>query len=152
MMAGVGVALALAPCTESVMGSLPKSQAGVGSATSDTAMQVGGAIGVGVLGTVLNLRYRHLMAPVIARAHVSVAVQKVLDGSLGGALAVARLAPSKLGNELATLARRSFISGMDEALLIATAVVGVAALVIMLSLPNRGSEAPEGCDSRADVD
>jgi hypothetical protein len=152
MMAGVGVALALAPCTESVMGSLPKSQAGVGSATSDTAMQVGGAIGVGVLGTVLNLRYRHLMAPVIARAHVSVAVQKVLDGSLGGALAVARLAPSKLGNELATWARRSFISGMDEALLIATAVVGVAALVIMLSLPNRGSEAPEGCDSRADVD
>jgi multisubunit Na+/H+ antiporter MnhC subunit len=134
------------------MGSLPKSQAGVGSATSDTAMQVGGAIGVGVLGTVLNLRYRHLMAPVIARAHVSVAVQKVLDGSLGGALAVARLAPSKLGIELASWARRSFVSGMDEALLIATAVVGVAALVIMLSLPNRGSEVSEGSDSRADVD
>jgi multisubunit Na+/H+ antiporter MnhC subunit len=115
-------------------------------------MQVGGAIGVGVLGTVLNLRYQHLMAPVIARAHVSVAVQKVLDGSLGGALAVARLAPSKLGIELASWARRSFVSGMDEALLIATAVVGAAALVIMLSLPNRGSEVSEGSDSRADVD
>jgi hypothetical protein len=152
IMAGVGVALALAPCTESVMGSLPKSQAGVGSATSDTAMQVGGAIGVGVLGTVLNLRYQHLMAPVVARAHVSIAVQKVLDGSLSGALAVARLAPSKLGIELAALARRSFVSGMDEALLIATAVVGVAALVIMLSLPNRGTELPEGSDSKDDVD
>jgi len=53
---------------------------------------------------------------------------------------VARRAPSKLGAELATLARRSFVSGMDEALLIATAVVGVAALVILLSLPNHGSE------------
>jgi multisubunit Na+/H+ antiporter MnhC subunit len=152
IMAGVGVALALAPCTESVMGSLPKSQAGVGSATSDTAMQVGGAIGVGVLGTVLNLRYQHLMASAVARAHVSVAVQKVIDGSLEGALAVARRAPSKLGIELATLARRSFVSGMDEALLIATAVVGVAALVIMLSLPNRGIESSEGSDSSDDVE
>ena len=38
---GVGVALVLAPCTESVMGSVPKEEAGVGSATNDTAMQVG---------------------------------------------------------------------------------------------------------------
>jgi hypothetical protein len=152
IMAGVGVALALAPCTESVMGSLPKSQAGVGSATSDTAMQVGGALGVGVLGTVLNLRYQHLMVPAVARAHVPISVQKLIDGSLGAALAVARRAPSKLGTQLATLARRSFVSGMDEALLIATAVVGVAALVIMLSLPNRGSEFPDGSDSSDEGD
>jgi EmrB/QacA subfamily drug resistance transporter len=152
IMAGVGVALALAPCTESVMGSLPKSQAGVGSATSDTAMQVGGALGVGVLGTVLNLRYQHLMAPAVARAHVPMSVQKLLDGSLGAALAAARRAPSNLGTQLATLARRSFVSGMDEALLIATAVVGVAALVLLLSLPNRGSEFPEGSDSGDEED
>jgi EmrB/QacA subfamily drug resistance transporter len=152
VMVGVGVALALAPCTESVMGSLPRSQAGVGSATSDTAMQLGGALGVGVLGTVLNLRYQNMMAPVVARAHVPMSVQKLIDGSLEGALAVARRAPSKLGAELATLARRSFVSGMDEALLIATAVVGVAALVILLSLPNHGSEFPEGSDSSDAVD
>ena len=42
---GMGVALGLAPCTESVMGSLPRDEAGVGSATSDTSMQVGGALG-----------------------------------------------------------------------------------------------------------
>jgi multisubunit Na+/H+ antiporter MnhC subunit len=41
---------------------------------------------------------------------------------------------------------------MDEALLIATAVVGVAALVIMLSLPNRGIESSEGSDSSDDVE
>jgi len=147
MIVGVGVALALAPCTESVMGSLPKSQAGVGSATSDTAIQVGGALGVGVLGTVLNLRYQHLMTPAIARAHVPVAVQKIIDGSLGGALSVARLAPTKLGVELADLARRSFVSGMDAALVIAAAAVGVAAIVIALSLPNRGTDYREESDS-----
>jgi EmrB/QacA subfamily drug resistance transporter len=147
MMVGMGVALALAPCTESVMGSLPKSQAGVGSATSDTAIQVGGALGVGVLGTVLNLRYQHLMAPAVATAHAPVAVQKIIDGSLAGALAVARVAPTKLGNELAILARRSFVSGMDEALVIAAVVVSVAALVIMVLLPNRGTEYRDDSDS-----
>lgn len=118
VLVGIGVALALAPCTESVMGSLPKQQAGVGSATNDTAMQVGGALGVGVLGTVLNLRYQHL----------------------GAALAVAQRAPRTLGNELAGLARRAFVSGMDEALVIAAVVVMVAALVVLLLLPNQGRD------------
>ncbi len=139
VMAGIGVALSLAPCTESVMGSLPKEQAGVGSATNDTALQVGGALGVGVLGTALNLRYEHLMRPIVARAGVPLSVQRLIDSSLGAALTVAHRAPKNLGDELATLARRAFVSGMDEALVIATAVVAVAALVVFLFLPSRGS-------------
>ncbi|MGC1419031.1 MAG: MFS transporter [Acidimicrobiales bacterium] len=136
---GVGVALSLAPCTESVMGSLPRSQAGVGSATNDTAMQLGGALGVGVLGTVLNLRYQHLMAHAVAGAKVPAPIEKVIESSLGTALAVARRAPKGLGAQLASVARRSFVSGMDEALLIATVVVGLAALVIAVMLPNQGT-------------
>jgi hypothetical protein len=138
---GVGVALSLAPCTESVMGSLPTSQAGVGSATNDTAMQLGGALGVGVLGTLLNLRYQHLMAHAAARANVPAPIQKLIDSSLGTALAVAHRAPKNLGDQLASVARHAFVSGMDEALLIATVVVGVAALVIAVMLPNHGSSA-----------
>ena len=125
LIVGVGVALALAPCTESVMGSLPKEQAGVGSATNDTAMQVGGALGVGVLGTALNLRYQYLM-------------------SHAAALAVAQRAPVHLGDELAALARRSFVSSMDVAMLIATAVVSVAGLLVLVLLPNKGAERSEG--------
>jgi hypothetical protein len=81
---GTGVALALAPCTESVMGSLPIEEAGVGSATNDVSMQVGAALGVGVLGTVLNLRYQHLMAPSVSSSRVPANVRKVIEGSLGG--------------------------------------------------------------------
>jgi hypothetical protein len=136
---GVGVALSLAPCTESVMGSLPRSQAGVGSATNDTAMQLGGALGVGVLGTVLNLRYQHLMAHAVSRADVPASIQKLIDSSLGAALAVAHRAPKNLGHQLASVARSAFVSGMDEALLIATVVVGVAALVTAVMLPNHGT-------------
>jgi hypothetical protein len=125
------------------MGSLPRSQAGVGSATNDTAMQLGGALGVGVLGTVLNLRYQHLMAHAVARANVPVPIEKLIDSSLGAALAVAHRAPKDLGDQLASVARRAFVSGMDEALLIATVVVGVAALVIAVMLPNHGAPVSE---------
>ena len=140
---GIGVALALAPCTESVMGSLPKQQAGVGSATSDTAMQVGGALGVGVLGTALNLRYQHLMTLAVRHGSVPISVQRVIEGSLGAALGVAQRAPTKLGVELAMLARRSFVSGMDEALVIACVVAGVAAVLVMTLLPDHGIEIRE---------
>jgi EmrB/QacA subfamily drug resistance transporter len=148
---GIGVALALAPCTESVMGSLPIEEAGVGSATNDASMQVGGALGVGVLGTALNLRYQHLMAPLVSHAHVPANVQAVIEGSLGGALAVAQRAPAKLGVLLAGVARHSFVSGMDLALVIAASVVGVATIVVLVLLPNRGTapSSPELPDASA---
>jgi EmrB/QacA subfamily drug resistance transporter len=136
---GIGVALALAPCTESVMGSLPKEEAGVGSATSDTAMQVGGALGVGILGTALNLRYQHLMTSAIAHAGAPAAVQRIIGSSLGAALAVAQRAPRSEGVPLARVARLSFVSGMDLALVVAAVVVGAAAIVVLALLPNRGS-------------
>jgi len=136
---GVGVALALAPSTESVMGSLPKEEAGVGSATNDTAMQLGGALGVGVLGTALILRYQHLVSPVVAHAGVPASVQGLIKSSLGAALAVSQHAPAPLGSELALLARRSFVSGMDLAMMIAAAVVAVAAVLVLVLLPNQGT-------------
>ena len=141
---GVGVALALAPCTESVMGSLPIEEAGVGSATNDTAMQIGGALGVGVLGTALILRYQHLVAPAVAHAGVPASVQKLIESSVGAALAVAQHAPAKQGRALAALARQAFVSGMDLALVIATVVVALAAVVVVVLLPDHGRNADDG--------
>ena len=140
---GIGVALGLAPCTESVMGSLPRHEAGVGSATNDTSMQVGGALGVGVLGTALNLRYEHLMASAVGHAGVPGSIRALIESSVGAALAVAAHVPGKLGDELALVARRSFISGMDLALVVAACVVGVAAVLVVALLPNRGTEVSE---------
>ncbi|MGA3149563.1 MAG: MFS transporter [Acidimicrobiales bacterium] len=140
---GIGVALGLAPCTESVMGSLPRHEAGVGSATNDTSMQVGGALGVGVLGTALNLRYEHLMAAAVGHAGVPGAIRVLIESSVGAALAVAKHVPGRLGDELALVARRSFISGMDLALVVAACVVGVAAVLVVVLLPNFGTEVSE---------
>ena len=49
----VGMGLVMAPATESIMGSLPRAKAGVGSAMNDTTRQVGGALGVAVVGSVM---------------------------------------------------------------------------------------------------
>ena len=134
---GAGVGLALAPSTESVLGSLPKEEAGVGSASSDTSMQIGGALGVAVLGTALAIRYTNVMTPLLAHRDIPAGVDQLILGSLGGALAVAQRAPGTLGEELADAARRGFISGMDLGLIIAAVVVGVAGVVVLAVLPNR---------------
>jgi len=134
---GVGVGLGLAPSIESVMGSLPIADAGVGSATSDTSMQLGGALGVAVLGTALNIRYQSILTPLLAHQQIPPSIDKLILGSLGGALAVATHVPGKAGEALAETARRSFVSGMDLGLSIAAIVVAVAGLVAMVALPNR---------------
>jgi EmrB/QacA subfamily drug resistance transporter len=134
---GAGVGLTLAPSTESVMGSLPRSDAGVGSATSDTSMQIGGALGVGVLGTVLNLRYQTFLASLLAHQPIPAGIEKIILGSLGGALAVAHRFPGGSGDALAAAARRGFISGMDLGFIVAAAVVGLAGMIVLIALPNR---------------
>src|SRR3954453_9838035 len=53
-----GMGLVMAPATESIMGSLPRSKAGVGSAMNDTTRQMGGAVGVAVIGSIFAISYR----------------------------------------------------------------------------------------------
>ena len=95
---------------------------------------------MGVLGTALNLRYTHQLAPLLSGSRVPPNVRGAIEGSLGGALAAAQRAPEGLGELLTRVARASFISGMDLALLIATGVIGLAALVVVLALPSWSPE------------
>jgi len=135
---GSGTGLAFAPCTEAVMGSLPLDRTGVGSATNSAALQTGGALGVGLLGSLLNTRYEARLTPTLLRHAVPGSVAHVITGSLGGALAVAQQAGASLGPQLAAAARGAFVSGMDLAVGVGAVVVAVAALVVLAVLPNRG--------------
>ncbi len=54
---GVGMGLAMAPATEAIMGSLPKAKAGIGSAMNDVVREVGGTLGVAVLGSIVSTSY-----------------------------------------------------------------------------------------------
>lgn len=147
LLIGVGTGLAYAPCTESVMGSLPLDLAGVGSATNSTALQAGGALGVAVLGSLLNTRYQNQMATMLAHFPMPEAILDQINGSLGGALAVAHHLGPPLSAELTQLARRSFVSGMDLAVIVGAIVLGIAALAILTTLPGNSTPSPASCSA-----
>lgn len=142
LLLGLGVGLSFAPLTESVMGSLPLERAGVGSGTNGAALQVGGALGVGVLGSIFNSRYHDRLAPALAHYPVPSHVLQVINGSLGGALAVADAVGGKLGAGLAALARRAFASGFDLALTVGAGAVICSCVLVIALLPNRARPGP----------
>ena len=68
LLMGVGMGNVMAPATDSIMGSLPRAKAGVGSAMNDTTRQTGGAIGVAVLGSILASKFHSSMSAAACRA------------------------------------------------------------------------------------
>ncbi len=133
---GVGSGLAFAPATEAVMGSLPAARSGVGAATNSAGLQVGGALGVGILGSALSTRFQGHLVPVLAGHHLPAAIEQLVVGSLGGALAVAGHVGGPIGAALAAVSRRAFMSGMDLALAIGAVAVLVGVVVVAIALPS----------------
>jgi hypothetical protein len=129
------------------MGSLPPSKAGVGSAMNDTTRQLGGALGVAVLGSVLATTYRPGIAARLAHLGVGGDVIAKAKDSLGGAVAVAHTLPGPLGQQVTAAAKSEFVHAFSGALIVASIVVASAALVIFALLPARATdtqETPEG--------
>jgi EmrB/QacA subfamily drug resistance transporter len=137
LLMGLGAGLLMPSATDSVLGTLTRDDTGVGSATNSTAMQVGGAMGVAVIGSVLSTRYQHTLEPALAGHHVPPVAAHTILGSLGGALAVARIVGGSLGAGLAHVARVGFALGSHSAFLVAAAVTGTGALLILAALPSR---------------
>jgi EmrB/QacA subfamily drug resistance transporter len=134
---GVGAGLTIPSATESVMGSLPGGHTGVGSATNGAFLQVGGALGVAVIGSLLNTRYQDQITGALAPYHVPHAAMEAILGSLGGALGVADRLGGVLGAELAHLARSAFVSGMGLGLATGACVAAVGCVIALLALPSR---------------
>lgn len=132
---GCGVGLAIPAGTASVMGSVPTDHAGVGSATNGTFLQVGGALGVAIIGSLQSTRYQHLMTTGLAPYHVPRAVEQVILGSIGGAQEVAGRIGGTTGQLLARLARSAFVSGMNLGLVVGGAVVAAGGLLALAAFP-----------------
>jgi hypothetical protein len=137
LLVGFGAGLLLPAATNSVVGAVPQGDSGVGSATNAVALQLGGALGVAVIGSVLSTRYRDRLGAALAGHHVPTAAGATILGSLGGALAVAREAGGALGAGLAHLARSAFMSGNAASLGVGAGVVFAGALVVLAFMPGR---------------
>ena len=143
MTVAAGMGLTIAPNTANIMSSVPLGKAGIGSAMNDTTREVGGALGVAVLGSVLASRYAAAMASFASS--LPAGVGKAATGSLGGALIVA----GQSGNsELANAARQAYVSGMHLAVVIGAVVVLTAAALVARFLPDDAPATAEDAPAR----
>jgi EmrB/QacA subfamily drug resistance transporter len=138
--AGVGFGLAYIPATDSVMGSLPRERAGVGSAMNDTTRQVGGALGIAVLGSLLASGYKDSIAA--ALQGIPEAAAAAVRDSVGAAVAIADQIGGAQGAALLNAGQSSFVDGMSGALVAGAIVIAVAAAVSLVLLPG-GTFEPE---------
>lgn len=132
---GVGIGMAMAPATDSVMGSVPADHASVGSAVNDATRLVGGALGVAVLGSLLASDYRDGMDEAVHALPAPAA--DAAAGSIGGAVEVAARLGGSTGRALHDAASAAFVNGMQTSLLVAAAVAFAGALSAGRYLPAR---------------
>jgi MFS family permease len=126
------------PVTESIMGSIPKERAGVGSAVNDTTRQVGGALGVAVLGSIFAARYHQVMDGASA---LPSAVRDSARESIGTTLEVVRgTKDAGLATRLRDAGFDAFHSSMRVTYAIAVVIILAAMYVAWKYLPNEAVE------------
>jgi EmrB/QacA subfamily drug resistance transporter len=135
-----GIALAMTPATDAIMGALPPEQFGVGSAVNDTVREVGGAFGVAILGSLFAAVYGSAMATASAAAGLPDAAAAAAGDSLGGAAAVAAQLGGEEGLALLTAAQRAFVDAMSLTSLIGVGFAVAGVLVALIWLPDRAAE------------
>ncbi len=145
---GAGMAHIMPPATVSIMQSLPREKAGSGSAVNNTFRQVGGALGVAVLGSVLSTTYRDGISGNLDRIpglpdSAKHAAGESVEATLGLAQ---RLGPA--GRALVAPADDAFLHAMHITALCSSAVAVLGAIVVTLFLPGRDSAAGDGDASR----
>ena len=125
------------------MTSLPQHKAGVGSAVNDTTREVGAAIGIAVLGTLLTVGYRAGMRPQVSG--LPDAAADAASDSIGAALRVARDLPTERAAALTESAVDAFNTGMTLAMGVSAALLALTAAATYLLYPRK----PAGADGKS---
>src|SRR5205823_6192396 len=137
---GIGMGLCTAPATDAIVESVGEEKQGVASAVNDAAREVGGALGIAVLGSVLNDQYRSGVS--VATRMLPDRLAHSVEKSLGLTLQLAGGGQPQL-RSLANTARLAWVDGFGTALAIGAVMLAVSAVVIGLLLRGR-SRRPSG--------
>ncbi len=150
LLLGAGVGLSMSPSTAAITASLPEEKQGVASALNDTVREMGGAVGIALIGSVLNSAYQANIEP--ATSALPPAAAEPVNEGIGGALAVSAQMGAD-GTALLDSARQAFVDGMPPALFLAAGISLAAAIYTALRGPKTAAEAeprlhpPEPSDS-----
>lgn len=168
---GVGMGNTMAPATESIMSVVPREKAGAGSAVNNSVRQVGGALGVAILGSLLNSLYASRVSPSLSALPTDDA--NTAGESLVGALSLAETKAQEVSSLTAGVAdgsasaadlsratdqlrelrgildpaKDAFVSAMHITSIATCVVVLVAALIVAVWLPGRRTDVAASVES-----
>ncbi len=138
-----GLALTSGPATDAIMGALPPSRAGAGSAVNDTTREIGGTLGVAVVGSVMASLYGSHLTDALARLGLPSAVTEPARDSVVAGIAVTGQLPEAVRGPAGVAVREAFMSGLWAGSLVAAAATALAAAGALLLLPARHRVEPQ---------
>jgi EmrB/QacA subfamily drug resistance transporter len=134
---GAGMGLVMAPAGEQIQSVLPPGQAGVGSAVNDTVQELGGSLGVAVIGSVVSASFRHSMDD----SGLPEALRVAARPSIADAQGVAAHAGA-LGGQVVETAQGAFTTAMTHGFAVGGIVALGAAALMVFTLPRRAAVTP----------
>ena len=138
---GAGIAPMMTLAADVVVGSAPPEHSGAASALSETASELGAALGIAALGSIGTARYRSQVLEGVPD-DIPPEATEVIGSSLGGALGVSEQLPAEASAQLTDLARQAFVDGLGAATAVGGGVLVIAAVACPL-LIHRGAN-PDG--------
>ncbi|MFI6334086.1 MFS transporter [Streptomyces sp. NPDC050535] len=151
MMLGFAIGLSVSPATDTVMGSFPESELGVGGGANDTSMELGGSLGIALLGSLLGTAYRDELTDLIGGRLPAAAMETAKD-SVGGGLAVAQevaKTPSggaRQAQAVVDAVHEAFAHSIAQTSLVGGIIMAAGTLIVLAVLPGRraaGERRPE---------
>jgi EmrB/QacA subfamily drug resistance transporter len=142
LMLGFAIGLSVSPATDTIMGSFPESELGVAGGANDTALELGGSLGIAILGSLLGTAYRDKLTDLVG-GQLPAAAMRTAKDSVGGGLAVAeQVARTSTGGArqaqaLVTAVQESFAHGVALTSLIGGVIMAVGTVVVLAVLPGR---------------
>ncbi|MFF7793881.1 DHA2 family efflux MFS transporter permease subunit [Streptomyces sp. NPDC007991] len=178
---GLAIGLALSPCTDAIMGAFPEAQLGVGGAVNDTSLELGGSLGIAVLGSLLATSYSGHLADATAGGKLPASSLETAQDSVGAGYAVARGIGDKArqlaeqaahtsdpqqaerlkaqAGQLAGGARQmadavgsAFADAVAHTSLVGAVVLGVGTVVVALLLPGRTKAADQPSEDARELE
>ncbi|MGW3496036.1 MFS transporter [Streptomyces sp. NPDC001020] len=179
MILGLAIGLALSPCTDAIMGAFPESELGVGGAVNDTSLELGGSLGIAILGSLLATSYSDHLSDATAGSKLPASALSTAQDSVGAGYAVAQGIGEKAqqlaaqaaqatdpqqaaqlkaqAGQLAQGAQQmkeavgsSFADSVAHTSLIGAVILGVGALAVALLLPRGQATVAEPAEEEAD--
>ncbi|MFH8572488.1 MFS transporter [Streptomyces sp. NPDC017993] len=160
LLLGFAIGLSVSPATDTIMDSFPESELGVGGGANDTALELGGSLGIAVLGSLLGTAYRDELTDLVGN-RLPAAAMRAAEDSVGGGLAVAeRIAKDPAGGAqqaqvLIDAVHESFAQGVARTSLVGGIIMAAGTMIVLAVLPGRrgaGKRRPEESTKARDRD